>query len=271
MQIIYASGQTCNQFWIYSNYIADCIENHKTMAIWIPDMTLRYFPGLLTSEYITFPLYSENISKLIGYERYIKTIRSIFSNRLAIFLANFFLNLLPNTKFVQANVSDTRSIYRKKHINKIKLIFTPMQTITHEVNEVFKEKRQSNTLIIGIHMRYGDYANHRGGKYFYRLDEYKVIMHKIISLLPNKKIIFFIASNINISESAFDGINVITLNNVNAVKDLYGLSLCDFIAGPPSTFSAWASLYKNVPLYFIENIKDNFTIESFINIDKVWL
>ena len=29
MKIVQATGQTCNQFWIYSNFLADAIENNE--------------------------------------------------------------------------------------------------------------------------------------------------------------------------------------------------------------------------------------------------
>ena len=35
----------------------------------------------------------------------------------------------------------------------------------------------------------------------------------------------------------------------NAVEDLYMLSVCDYLIGPPSTYSLVASMYKDVPLY----------------------
>jgi hypothetical protein len=35
----------------------------------------------------------------------------------------------------------------------------------------------------------------------------------------------------------------------SAVEDLYSLARCDYLLGPPSTFSLWASFYGNVPLH----------------------
>ena len=41
----------------------------------------------------------------------------------------------------------------------------------------------------------------------------------------------------------------------HAIEDLYALARCDYLIGPPSTFSAWASFYGKVPLYFIEDVR----------------
>lgn len=53
-------------------------------------------------------------------------------------------------------------------------------------------------------------------------------------------------------------------------EDLFSLSKADYIIGPPSTFSAWASLYGTVPLYFIESSNSDFKIPDFINIKDIW-
>lgn len=34
----------------------------------------------------------------------------------------------------------------------------------------------------------------------------------------------------------------------HAVEDMYAFAGCDCLAGPPSTFTGWASFYGNVPL-----------------------
>jgi len=59
MNIVQATGQTCNQFWIYSNFLADSIEKNEKFAIWVPDKIFVYFPGLLNSENIIYPLYKK--------------------------------------------------------------------------------------------------------------------------------------------------------------------------------------------------------------------
>jgi hypothetical protein len=45
--------------------------------------------------------------------------------------------------------------------------------------------------------------------------------------------------------------------------DLFSLAACDYIMGPPSTFTLWASFFGGVPLYTINNSSDSLRIESF--------
>jgi hypothetical protein len=47
------------------------------------------------------------------------------------------------------------------------------------------------------------------------------------------------------------------------VEDLYLLAKCDYIIGPPSTFSLWASFYGSKPLYMIRDLETNITDEIF--------
>ena len=271
MKIVYAAGQTCNQFWIYSNFIANSIEKKEKFAIWVPDITFRYFPNLSKSEFITFPLYSETLAKIFGYNRYIHFLSNFFANKYSILFLKLFLNTIPNICFINADVEIEKSKFRVKHLNKIKLVFKPDDSIIIEVEEIFAKNREQYSLVIGIHIRHGDYRTFNNGKYFYTLNEYHVIMQKIAALFPKNKIAFLIASNENLDLSTFANLNYFVIRNSSTVKDLYGLSKCDYIIGPPSTFSGWASLYGNVPIHFIENIKDNFTVNSFKYINEIWL
>lgn len=270
MKIVFAEGQTCNQFWIYSNFLADSIEKKEKFAIWIPDITYRYFPNLNKSEFITFPLYSETLVKIIGYNRYIYFLSVFFANKYSIMFFKFLLNNFKNIHFVYANVEVEKSKFRIKHLNSIRYIYRPDDVIIKEVDNIIATNRKQYSLIIGIHIRYGDYRTFNGGKYFYTLKEYQSIMQKILSLFPDQKITFLIACNENIDHSSFINLNYFIIPNCSAIKDLYGLSKCDYILGPPSTFSGWASLYGNVPIHFIENVKDNFTVGSFKPINEIW-
>lgn len=41
------------------------------------------------------------------------------------------------------------------------------------------------------------------------------------------------------------------------------MSQCDYLIGPPSTFTGWASYIGNVPLKYIESKNIDFTLEDF--------
>lgn len=272
MKIIYAEGQTCNQFWIYSNYIADCLEKKQKMVVWIPDITLPYFPHFYNSDFIYFPFYSKMILKMFDYGKYLRIIRRILLNRISLPASRIIFSTIFRIKFeVVHTESFEKSEFVKKHLSKIRDIFQPPLLITDELDQIFDKIRQKNSIIIGLHIRHGDYQEWREGKYFYSIQEYHSVMLKLTKMFPDQEVAFFIASNENISLSSFADLNCYKIGNGSSVKDLYGLGCCDYITGPPSTFSAWASLYGHVPIYHIEDMKDDISFTSFSHIENIWL
>jgi len=47
------------------------------------------------------------------------------------------------------------------------------------------------------------------------------------------------------------------------ITDMYSLAKADYIIGPPSTFTMWASFYGSVPLLVIDNRKENILLSDF--------
>ena len=47
------------------------------------------------------------------------------------------------------------------------------------------------------------------------------------------------------------------------IEDVYALSQCDYILGPPSTFSMWASFIGDVPLRIVKYANENITLDQF--------
>ena len=44
---------------------------------------------------------------------------------------------------------------------------------------------------------------------------------------------------------------LLRIPDADGITDLYGLSSCDYIMGPPSSYSQWASFVGNVPIQFL--------------------
>jgi hypothetical protein len=270
MKIVFASGQTCNQFWIYSNFIADAIEKNEKFAIWIPDIAFEYFPNLLNSEFIYYPLYSKRLSSFFGYKNYVKVLNVIFSNKFAISFFNLFINILPNHSFLIVDVIAERSKFKYKNIKRLLSLYTPTKSVILKGNNFISEIKKDYEIIIGVHIRYGDYRTFLNGKYFYTLTQYANFFKNIKEIFKGKEIAFFITSNEKIDTTFFNGYNFFYLPNSIMAEDLFFLSKTDYILGPPSTFSAWASLYGETPLYFVENDKTDFVITDFIDIKDLW-
>lgn len=269
MKIIHATGQMCNQFWIISNYLADSIEMNSKFAVWLPDFNLQQYEKLYNSTYVKFPLYPKAFVNFFGFIKYSKFINKLFNNQYLLYFLKFIINITPNMEFIVSDVTCKKSLYRRKHLNLILDIISPNQNFIDEVKKHFNLKKQ-NEIVIGIHIRHGDYVNFQNGKYFYSFEQYNQLMNKIVHCFSDKNVKFFIASNTKVDEKVFINHQVIKIKKSNSLSDLIGLSTCDYICGPPSTFSAWASLYKNIPLYFIEDINTEININSFIDIRTIW-
>lgn len=272
MKIVQATGQTCNQLWIYSNFIADAIENNEKFAIWVPDPEFIHYSNLLNSRFIYFPLSSKLLINLFGFEKYVKFLSRLLLNKYCLYIVRIIFVFIPSIDFkIVGTETNVPNINRQKHINKIKHIFQPNIETKNFIDKQFSELKQHYDLIIGIHIRYGDYRTYKNGLYFFELEEYKYFLRNISKIFINKKIAFFIASNEDIIKDCFSEFKHFSSIECSPLNDLIGLSKCDYICGPPSTFSAWASFYGHVPLYFIENINQFIARDSFINIEDVWL
>ena len=57
-----------------------------------------------------------------------------------------------------------------------------------------------------------------------------------------------------------------------AVHDLHTLAACDYLIGPPSTFSQWASFSGNTPLLHLEGVGEHVDLERFhvSYFERVW-
>lgn len=84
----------------------------------------------------------------------------------------------------------------------------------------------------------------------------------MLALLPNKTVIFLIFSNKTIEKKDFKKYNF-DICSGNFIEDQLCLAACDYIMGPPSTYSMWASFYGKVPLYRINDPSYNFCIKDF--------
>jgi len=86
----------------------------------------------------------------------------------------------------------------------------------------------------------------------------------------DKKIAFVICTNEkNISLSSAGNFTVYNEER-HFIEDMYLLSRCDHIIGPPSTFSIWASFYGCTPLYMIGELETKITDEIFKTNSKIY-
>ena len=137
--------------------------------------------------------------------------------------------------------------------DELRHILLPSRSICQKVEDALAAGRRRCPQVVGIHLRREDYRDWAEGRYYFTNAQYAVLMAQIRAQMAGPTA-FLLCSNEAIDTSDFPEFDVLTVPGASGVEDLHALSLCDFIAGPPSTYSMWASFYGDVPLYIVEDI-----------------
>lgn len=151
----------------------------------------------------------------------------------------------------------------EKYKDVIRDYFRPAIEIQDKVDKLLSSARKDSDFVIGVHIRRGDYEQFAGGRYFYSPVQYAQKLEALQTEIAPKRINFIICSNEIITGSVFKNVNFI-IGSGHIVGDMYALSQCDFILGPPSTFSLWAAFYGNKPLCQIKDMSKQVTMEDFV-------
>lgn len=119
--------------------------------------------------------------------------------------------------------------------------FTP-NFDTRSLEEAFLQTPEGE-ILLAVHIRRGDYKEWLDGKFYFEDDVYIDKIHQVLEQLgqPAKIILFSNDPNLNygVYQQAFG--NVLRSEN-SVAADHFLMSKCDYIIGPPSTFTMWASL-----------------------------
>lgn len=149
----------------------------------------------------------------------------------------------------------------QRHRSKLIELLRPKSIFQEQVSLLVDPVKEAYDLIIGVHVRKGDYKEWQGGLYYYEEEVYARLMKNMLEQLEGK-VIFLVCSDGDLRTDCFEGLPVL-YDKRHFIVDLYALAECDYIIGPPSTFSMWASFCGNVPLYHIEDPKMNFKLDQF--------
>lgn len=139
-----------------------------------------------------------------------------------------------------------------KHQELIRNMLTFHPLFIRESSAQIARIRENTDILVGVHVRQGDYAAWRNGKYYFSLKEYQIGMKLVQEMFSGHNVHFLIASSSIADRTVFDGMNVTYSTSLEKsthyIGDMYELSQCDLILGPPSTFSAWAAFLGQVPI-----------------------
>ncbi len=269
--ILSTEGQTCNKFWAWSRYFSDALANNEIIYILSPDITIEDYPNMKNTSIVKFPLYKAFFVRLFGYKRYVLLLRYLFENKISVKVLKIIMTVIPNIEYHHVSVAGKRNENKERFYLELKEMFTPSNAIRNYCLTKLNQIKIHHDIVIGLHIRYGDYRVHENGKYFYELEQYRRKAEEILAGFgQDHSVALFVASNESIDLGVFYGLNPFSLEAGGATSDLFMLSQCDYIIGPPSTYSAWASFYGQKPIYFIENMTDKVSIHDFKDILQIW-
>ena len=135
---------------------------------------------------------------------------------------------------------------------KLKEKYFLNNTMYHKIMKLKKEKT-----LIGIHIRRGNYKR---SKFYYDNETYHRFIENMKQIIKGS-CVFIIFSN---EDVGFEEDMELYISKETWYIDQYLMSQCDYLIGPPSTFTKWASYINNVKCYHIQNAHDEIKISDFI-------
>lgn len=118
--------------------------------------------------------------------------------------------------------------------------------------------------LVGVHIRRGDYRTWCDGAYFFDDPTYARYIDQMRTLLsrdfPGKPIAFILFSNEPTSIPTTDSI---LLSQCEWYVDQYVMAKCDYLIGPPSSFTIWASYMGKPKYYHVKKADEELSLEGF--------
>ncbi len=285
------SGQLGNQLFVFAHLVANAAA-HRTKLVNLSFAEYaRYFSTTNDDLFCRFPERSSFIKSnsvrsglFLVNKAILKVMRIGRFDRSVIH--RIIVADLPEYQFTEENYFDLNSqifqnLVRKKPVvllfgrffrdfqnfekyqDVIRNYFTPLPELQTHVDQFINEAKKSGDILVGVHIRRGDYAQFAGGKYFFSHSQYAAKMKELQGSPIGRKVTFVVCSNEELKSEYFGGLPFKEAPG-HLVKDMYILSQCDLIMGPPSSYSLWASFYGRKPLYHMRDVRIPINLDSFV-------
>lgn len=144
----------------------------------------------------------------------------------------------------------------------------PVRTKMQEAEKSSTPNHPSSIIRLGVHIRRGDYAAWQDGKFLFDDNTYANHINRFAAIHQNEDIHVYLSTNdpVVLEETYQRLCPTVHIHHLhgNAPEDLFMLSECDFLIGPPSTFSLVAAMYRDIPLYRMDSSDETaMTTEAF--------
>ncbi|NEQ17997.1 MAG: hypothetical protein F6K44_31645 [Moorea sp. SIO3E2] len=173
---------------------------------------------------------------------------------------------MTNSKFIVCDGWWIRSNNLvKKHSKFLIDFFQPVTAIQMRAKRRVEQLRDRVDYLIGVHVRREDYRDVAPHLVFDD-QHWREILKHLKRLFYPQKIHFIVCSNEALEWDNIEGISY-TFAKESAVIDMHILALCDYIIGPPSTFSEWAAFIGGAKLGVLRSKNIEFDIGKFSFVD----
>jgi len=263
-----SEGQLCNRLWGLLPIISHSRHTNEHVFVFFFNRYVNLFPGLKSLDRFHFPRLVSSVA---------------LNDKLAIVIRRWLnTSSLRWHRPLASRKKQPSLVNAWEHRNDgidmelmpvFKQAFRPMEQVVESVEASLSDLRRDGSVIVGIHIRRGDYRQFEQGRFFYSDADYLDFMKQCVSQIEvfGKTVKCLICSDETVNHANFSGLTTCSIPSPSAMHDLYALSRCDCILGAPSTFSQWASFYGQVPLWLIWDKQQPIRLENFgvcIGLDK---
>jgi Glycosyl transferase family 11 len=123
--------------------------------------------------------------------------------------------------------------------------------------------RAEGSVIVGVHIRRGDYKQWRGGQYYFSdavYQRYMLDLKRQIAARDDRRCRFIVFSN---EVTGFSDNDTVCVSQASWYVDHFLMSQCDWLIGPPSSFTLWASYMGAVPYYHMATADRTLQLDEF--------
>ncbi len=272
------AGQLANRTIAFAHFIANAIEYGYTLVNptfgiyqhnFIATSTNNFGGYPITIKYVKFSRILHYFLQLMHRRAQISPIHAVVSMKDVQTLYD--LNNLEYQCFVQQKKLIFTYGWRfrdyanlKKNAIVIRDFFRPIPSHQTQIDRLIAKARAQADILVGVHMRRRDYRQWRGGVHFYSDQVYLQKMQQIDAQLRmrGKIALYLLFSDEIIQTNNFLKLPIMPGNN-QVIEDLYSLAACDYIIGPPSTYTMWASFYGQTPRMEIRESSQKIILDNF--------
>lgn len=157
-----------------------------------------------------------------------------------------------------------------EYSGKIRLELQPADYYYRNAADHLDEFEKNHDLLMGVHIRRGDYSSWQDGMYFFDPETYNQWVNSIRNeRFPDRDVGFIVSSDESLVEREhFSEDHYLLASgqfNGSYIDSFVQLSLCDYIMAPPSTYSGMAAFIGDTPLFPLYPGRSNW-VNSLTNI-----